>query len=700
MPDFLKLLCLFIWLVQTTSTLHKNRQLQTKPNIILILTDDQDVELGSMAVMPKTLRALRDKGIEFKYGLVSTPICCPSRTSILTGLYVHNHHVTTNNNNCSGVDWRNIYEKTTFATVLKEGGYLTSYFGKYLNEYEGSYVPPGYDYWMGLVGNSRYYNYTLNFNGEKVKHGFDYGKDYFTDNIANETIKFINNHIHSNSPKPFLSVLSFPSPHGPEDPAPQYSTLFPDNDSHRTASWNYAPNPDKQWLLQRTGKMEPVHVVFTNMLAKRRLQTLQSVDDAVQNLINNLRDLNILQNTYIIYSSDHGYHLGQFGLLKGKNMPFEFDIKVPFFIRGPGLEKNISINEIVSNIDIAPTIIDMAGLKIPKNMDGRSIMELVKLKQMNVSTTNKWRQTLLIERGKMAKLYKIKTRFLQQKDTFTKALVLDVQCVKPEYSYPCKNGQKWNCQKDAESKRWKVLKCRKQIEIGDGNCQCDNKGRRVKRLSPKIDDLLNNWEDEFIWDNKSDGANNDWYQGMMKEKRNVKGKEMITEIARDVLCLNVDHSYCESEYGKKIHKLKRKLNKVREDRRRLRNQRKCQCLKENRHPLVSHTLHFSNITSIPKSFKTFQKKGNNHECNVPQMNCFTHDSTHWKTEPKWPVDYGQFCFCQNTNNNTYWCLRTKNETSNFLYCEFITGFISYYDISIDPNQVSIQKLNLHLISLL
>jgi extracellular sulfatase Sulf len=128
--------------------------------------------------------------------------------------------VFTNNDNCSSPYWVENHEKRTIATYLQSSGYRTAYYGKYLNKYTGHHIPPGWDEWQGLVKNSRFYNYTINSNGELKHHGDNYTSDYLPDLITNKTLQLISDSTGSSSP--FMAVLSYPGPHGPEDAAPQY----------------------------------------------------------------------------------------------------------------------------------------------------------------------------------------------------------------------------------------------------------------------------------------------------------------------------------------------------------------------------------------------------------------------------------------------------------------------------------------------
>jgi extracellular sulfatase Sulf len=149
--------------------------------------------------------------------------------------------------------------------------------------------------------------------------------------ITNDSISFLRESKQHYDHQPFHLVMSFPSPHGPEDSAPQYSDMFFNVTRHRTPSYDFAPNPDKQWILRWLGKMKPVHHRFTDLLMTKRLQTLQSVDEAVEKIFSELVALGQLENTYIFYTSDHGYHLGQFGLIKGKEfLSYHFPLVIFF----------------------------------------------------------------------------------------------------------------------------------------------------------------------------------------------------------------------------------------------------------------------------------------------------------------------------------------------------------------------------------
>lgn len=225
------------------------------------------------------------------------------------------------------------------------------------------------------MGNSKYYNYVVSNNGVAEKHGHDYDKDYFTDRICNKSLEFLGTAISAK--KPFLIMLGTPASHGPNEPAPQYAETYAGRLAPRLPSWNKAPQPDKHALLRKIVPMTERHINVSDVFFQRRWSVLRSVDDLVERLVTALTDAGVFDDTYFIYSSDHGYHLGEFGMLYDKRMLYETDIRVPLFVRGPGIAPGQTIQSVASHVDHMPTILDMMGIEKPPQVDGRSWLGIV-----------------------------------------------------------------------------------------------------------------------------------------------------------------------------------------------------------------------------------------------------------------------------------------------------------------------------------
>jgi arylsulfatase A-like enzyme len=342
------------------------------PNIVFLLTDDLDAH--EVAYMPNLRRLLTDEGVTFSRFYVSVSLCCPSRSSILRGQYSHNTGILTNGSGNGGFEtaYRLRLEQSTIGTWLQKAGYKTAYIGKYLNAYPDTahqnYEPPGWNEFDSAVRGNPYseYNYTLNQNGRLVRYGNrpdDYGTNVYV-GMADEFIRHEKHH-------PFFIYLNSYAPHGPATPAPQDVNRFPTAKAPRTPAFNVHEAGKPAWL-RRLRALRAPGIANIDAAYRLRIRSLQAVDRGVATLIATLRDTHELSNTYFVFSSDNGFHLGQFRLPAGKETAYETDIKVPLIVRGPGVPRHRTCAFLFGNIDLAPTFARLAGTGVPMWVDGRS----------------------------------------------------------------------------------------------------------------------------------------------------------------------------------------------------------------------------------------------------------------------------------------------------------------------------------------
>jgi N-acetylglucosamine-6-sulfatase len=370
------------------------RATATRPNIVFILTDNQ--RWDTLAGMPKVRSNLVDRGVKFSDALVENPWCCPSRASILTGQYSHTTGVYTNTSPDGGFPAFN--DRSTIATWLRNSGYATALVGKYLNGYGShldrcrcTYIPPGWDRWVGLKQLRRYYDYSVNIDGDMSAYGSD-ASDYVTDVLATKADSFI----RSVSPtKPLFLYFAPTAPHLPAIPAPRHATAFADLRPWRPPSYNEANMADKPTYMRAL----PLLTSSTNVdeFRRRQYRSLLAVDDAVGRLIQALKDTGRLTNTMVIFASDNGYLWGEHrwkSKVGGMVVPYDESLRIPLVIRFDRLTTD-SRNDghLVANVDFAPTLADLAGVGSP-GAQGTSLLPLL------ADTSVPWRKDLLIEHVK------------------------------------------------------------------------------------------------------------------------------------------------------------------------------------------------------------------------------------------------------------------------------------------------------------
>jgi len=359
-----------------------------RPDIVLILTDDQRYD--TLWAMPTVQSELVAKGIEFSNGYVSNPLCCPSRTTILTGRYSHSTLVYTNKPGQPYGGFPAFHDRWTIATALHGAGYRTALFGKYLNGYRGSYVPPGWDRWFVTWDQGGFYGYTANADGALSTFGSN-PIDYGTDVLARRATGFI----RSTDPgRPLFLYFAPHAPHEPATAAPGDEGKFSDLEPWRPLSYNEANVSDKPEYIRAEEALGGTMAAKIDRFRLDQYRSLLAVDRAVADIIETLADTGRLSNTMIVFMSDNGMLWGEHRWNK-KVVPYEESIRVPFVVRADSLIGTPrGDGHLVLNVDLAPTFAQLAGIAAP-DMEGRSLLPLI------ASPTASWRSDFLIEHLKM-----------------------------------------------------------------------------------------------------------------------------------------------------------------------------------------------------------------------------------------------------------------------------------------------------------
>lgn len=369
-----------------------------KPNVVMVVTDDQRVDEFDKRVMPATKRLIAGKGTTFADTIIPTPTCCPSRASMLTGQYGHNNGVTAN-----APGYRALEDPgSTLPVWLKEAGYQTAHLGKYLNGYQGvaepdTEVAPGWDQWYTLMTPRQYYGYRLSVNGKEQGYG-NKDSDQLTRVLNRATSHLIRRFAGQSDPF-YIQVDQF-APHtesgtspgadrckGGAVPDPRDENLFKDVEIPGTPNFNEKDVSDKPSFIRSRDRLDSTG---KKQAAKRRgcrMAALRGVDRGVKKIVSTLKREDELDNTVIIFISDNGYFLGEHRIAVNKTLPYEEALKVPMAIRVPpgivGDQPPTKVKKLVANIDLAPTILDLAGAQ-PCNgqdcrvMDGRSLVGLLR----------------------------------------------------------------------------------------------------------------------------------------------------------------------------------------------------------------------------------------------------------------------------------------------------------------------------------
>ncbi|GFR52237.1 hypothetical protein Agub_g14771, partial [Astrephomene gubernaculifera] len=355
-----------------------------QPNFVVILVDDQDYLLNAThrAYMPKLHQYIGDKGLHLNNFIVTTSLCCPSRVSLLTGRFTHNHNVTSNQAPQGG--WGKFsslaLDRDWLPLWLKPLGYNTYFTGKFINLFDveagdTASCPKGWDMFDPLTDKSVYDYVNYDFMPQCAR--LDSFRDaYQTDTIAERAMGYIDDAVSKGAP--FYLQLNPAAchtacPKGSEEggacvppvPAPKYAGRFSGAQVPRSPNWNLQL-PSVLGLGDDLGG----GIKAIDKHYQRRLETMLSVDDMIEAVVTKLEQAGVLDNTYVIYVSDNGYHLGNHGMAKGKTLPYEEDVRVPFYMRGPGVPAGTVSPYMATMVDLTATFVQLGGGSPPDRLDG------------------------------------------------------------------------------------------------------------------------------------------------------------------------------------------------------------------------------------------------------------------------------------------------------------------------------------------
>jgi N-acetylglucosamine-6-sulfatase len=366
---------------------------QQPPNLILVVTDDQTVAQVSQATMPNTLKLIAGRGTTFTNAIATTPLCCPSRASLLTGQYGHNNGVLANRPGYGALTQR----RSTLPAWLRAAGYRTAHVGRWLNGYRGargSGPAPGWDRWITLGESQTYYGYKLNIDGEERRYGKG-SRHYLTRVLNQQALKVIRREV--GDPKPLFLQLDHLAPHadGQEgsNKGPCAHSAVPPGGGPGAFATAELPTPpslnepdvsDKPSFIANQPILDEPSIAELERQHRCRLASLPAVDEGIRRIVDTLARMGELDDTAIAVVSDNGYFFGEHRIRNEKYHAYEEAARIPMMIRFPaGIgTPGASTDAAVANIDVAPTLLALAGASpcaagSCRVLDGRSLVDLV-----------------------------------------------------------------------------------------------------------------------------------------------------------------------------------------------------------------------------------------------------------------------------------------------------------------------------------